>query len=70
MLIEPITSSISLPWHRIFYGASVAVFAGLLTYGASAAAGAWFLWLDPLIGGLLFGNLVSGVLFLPRRVVV
>lgn len=70
MLIEPITSSFPLRRHRIFYGASVAVFAGILTYGASTAAGAWLSWLDPLLGGLLLGNLMAGIFFLPRRVVV
>ena len=70
MLIEPITSSFPLRRHRIFYGASVATFAGILTHSASTAAGVWFLWLDPLIGGLLLGNLVASISFLPRRMVL
>lgn len=70
MLIEPVTSSFPLHRQRVFYGASVAVFAGIFTYGISTAAGAWFSWLDPLIGGLLLGNLIAGIFFLPRRVVV
>jgi len=48
----------------------VATFAGILTHSASTAAGVWFLWLDPLIGGLLLGNLVASISFLPRRMVL
>jgi Na+-translocating ferredoxin:NAD+ oxidoreductase RnfD subunit len=64
MLIEPMTSAFATQRERIFYGLSVAVF----SVGVAA-----FLRLtniqnqDPLILGLLIGNLTASLLFLPKR---
>lgn len=67
MLIEPITSSFPSFNTRIIYG----VLVGLGTVGLTAfsSATSWTLLgaFDPLLGGLLFGDAVASVAFLPRR---
>lgn len=64
MLIEPLTSSFPTKKQRVVYGLLVAVFAIIATavlrfvnFGSH----------DPLILGLLAGNLAAGLLFLPNR---
>lgn len=70
MLIEPVTSYFPTWKQRTFYGALV----GALAAAAAVAIG--FLTntnLDPLLVGLLLGNLIAGLLFLPsvpKKVVV
>lgn len=67
MLIEPLTSQFPTQKNRIFYGASVAFFAVLITFLSPFASGksAQILAnLDPLITGLLLGNLLSYMLYI------
>ncbi len=62
MLIEPITSGFSTKRRRIIYGATVGVAAALMTYLTMI-----FNWpfQDPRVYGLLAGNLLASLLFLP-----
>lgn len=55
MLIEPITSSFPGTKNRIVYGVLVALFAVLIT-----ALGQWLPY-DPIISGLLLGNLIMSL---------
>jgi len=64
MLIEPITSSFPYLRDRVWYGVSVGFFAVLMTYLSGVVSWAN---IDPLIFGLLLGNLVASLLFLPQR---
>lgn len=62
MLVEPLTSTFPTKNQRILYGALVGFCAVLVSFLAS------FLPLgDPLIYGLLLGNLVASLFFLPWR---
>lgn len=64
MLIEPLTSTFPTRPQRVIYGLLVAVFA------VTATAILRFANLhnqDPLVLGLLSGNLAAGLLFLPKR---
>lgn len=65
MLIEPLTSTFSTRNQRIIYGVLVAFFAILITWLAQ-----WFVWenQDPLVYGLLLGNLIASLLFLPKKI--
>ena len=68
MLIEPITSSFSSKKKEAWYGALVgagAVFCTLL----SSMSIPLFDTIDPLLGGLLIGNGIAALAFLPRRLV-
>lgn len=56
MLIEPVTSTFPTKKQRIFYGAATGFFSALI---ALLNPG-----LDPLIYGLLLGNLIASLLFL------
>lgn len=62
MLIEPLTSMFPTKGQRVIYGTLVGFFAVLVTY----LSGLWN-WerQDPLVYGLLLGNLVASLLFLP-----
>lgn len=61
MLVEPVTSNFPKK-RKIFYGAMVGFLAVLISFLSS------FLPLgDPLIYGLLLGNLIAGFLFLPWK---
>lgn len=62
MLIEPITSGFSTKRQRIIYGVIVGVAVVLMTYLTMI-----FNWpfQDPRVYGLLAGNLLAGLLFLP-----
>lgn len=63
MLIEPVTSYFERREHQIYFGIITAFAAVFMTY-----LGVIFHWVnqDPLVYGLLFGNLAAGLLFLPR----
>lgn len=64
MLIEPMTSTFPMPRQRSVYGLLVAIFAVLLMTIFR------FIHLptqDPLILGLICGNLLASLLFLPNR---
>lgn len=64
MLIEPLTSQFPTKRNRVVYGLLVGFFAVALTL----PAGIWNLERqDPLIYGLLIGNLIASLLFLPSR---
>lgn len=65
MLIEPLTSSFPNTKQRIFYGILVAFSAILVTYLSQQ-----FAWenQDPLVYGLLLGNLIASLLFLPKKI--
>jgi hypothetical protein len=62
MLIEPVTSYFPTRRQRTVYGALVGVFAAASAYLIGRFAN---LNLDPLLTGLLLGNLVAGLAFLP-----
>lgn len=64
MLIEPITSGFSTYKQRAIYGALVGVFSTLGTFLATAVPIAG---LDPLIIGLLLGDLAASLLYLPAK---
>ena len=66
MLAEPITSNFIRPWQQRTYGGMTALAAVLIGYLTGV-----FIWpnQDPLIYGLLVGNVVAGLWFLPRRVI-
>lgn len=64
MLIEPLTSQFPTKRNRMVYGLLVGFFAVAVTL----LAGIWNLERqDPLIYGLLIGNLTASLLFLPSR---
>lgn len=65
MLIEPLTSSFPNTKQRILYGILVAFAAILVTYLSQL-----FSWgnQDPLVYGLLLGNLIASLLFLPKKI--
>lgn len=70
MLVEPITSQFPTVSKRVFYGASVGFFAVAVTFFASIAPSSFtqiMANLDPLITGLLLGNLLSYILFIVRQ---
>lgn len=74
MLIEPITSTFPTRRQRAIYGALVGFFAVLMTYLSSVIPGIPALAaapiaanLDPLVFGLLLGNLAASLAFLPSR---
>lgn len=62
MLIEPITSGFPTKRQQIFYGIFVGFAAALMTYLADIFN---LSYQDPRIYGLLIGNLLAGLLFLP-----
>ncbi|TSC85090.1 MAG: Rieske family iron-sulfur cluster-binding protein [Parcubacteria group bacterium Gr01-1014_13] len=64
MLIEPLTSTFRTRRQEIFYGAFVGFAIVLVTYLARKFN---LVTLDPLVFGLLAGNLVASLLFLPNR---
>lgn len=64
MLIEPVTSTFTAKRQEIFYGALVGGAAVAATYLARRFN---LLGLDPLIYGLLAGNLIASILFLPAH---
>lgn len=64
MLIEPVTSTFTTRRQEIFYGALVGGAAVAATYLASKFN---LFSLDPLIYGLLAGNLIASLWFLPAR---
>lgn len=63
MLIEPLTSSFAYKKQRILYGSFVGVCAVFVTYlsGFFTSLG------DPLIYGLLLGNFIASMIFLPAK---
>lgn len=70
MLIEPLTSTFPTRRHRLIYGVLVGFFAVLITYLMNLFA----IWapsfannIDPLVFGLLLGNLLASLAFLPSR---
>lgn len=65
MLIEPLTSNFPTKKQRIVYGLLVAVFSIVAT--AIFRFSNFSSSQDPLILGLLAGNLAAGLLFLPNR---
>ncbi len=74
MLIEPLTSAFPSRRQRAVYGVLVGFFAVLMTYLSGAisslpalAASPIAVNLDPLVFGVLFGNLAASLLFLPSR---
>lgn len=64
MVIEPLTSTFRTKRQEIFYGVLVGFAIVLVTY-LSRKFG--LVTLDPLVFGLLTGNLVASLLFLPNR---
>jgi glycine betaine catabolism B len=62
MLIEPITSNYPGRKNRIVYGLLVGLLAVIFT-----TFGQYLFQLDPLIGGLLIGNLIMGLLVIKSR---
>jgi glycine/D-amino acid oxidase-like deaminating enzyme/nitrite reductase/ring-hydroxylating ferredoxin subunit len=64
MVIEPLTSTFRTKRQEIFYGALVGFAVVLVTYLARKFN---LVTLDPLVYGLLSGNLVASLLFLPAR---
>jgi Na+-translocating ferredoxin:NAD+ oxidoreductase RnfD subunit len=64
MLIEPITSGFPTRWQRTVYGALVGIFAVFIPFVLAKFAPTN---IDPLLLGLLAGNLVAGLVFLPRK---
>lgn len=64
MLIDPLTSIFPRYKDRVWYGVMVGFFAVLVTYPSGVVSWANF---DPLIFGLLLGNLATSFLFLPYR---
>lgn len=74
MLIEPLTSTFPTHQQRTIYGVLVGFFAVLMTYLSGVipeipalAATPIAANLDPLVFGLLLGNLAASLLFLPSR---
>ncbi len=63
MLIEPMTSGFPTRRQRMLYGCLVGGVAGLAAWAVSAFSST----IDPLLVGLLVGNLVAGLAFLPNR---
>ncbi len=65
MLIEPLTSTFPNTKQRILYGILVAFAAMLVTYLSQQ-----FAWgnQDPLVYGLLLGNLIASLLFLTKKI--
>ena len=64
MVIEPLTSTFQTKRQEIFYGVLVGFAIVLVTYLARQFN---LVTLDPLVFGLLGGNLVASLLFLPAR---
>jgi len=64
MLIEPLTSSFPEKKHRIIYGLIIGFSANLIALISGYIS---FGHQNPLILGLLLGNLTASLLFLPRR---
>jgi Na+-translocating ferredoxin:NAD+ oxidoreductase RnfD subunit len=64
MLIEPLTSTFPRFRDRVCYGVGVGFFAVVMTYLSGVVSWAD---VDPLIFGLLLGNLAASLLFLPSR---
>lgn len=64
MLIEPVTSGFPTRSNRAVYGALVGLFAAVITFLARLVPQ---ISLDPLITGLLLGNLSASLFFLPSR---
>ncbi|MBF8280532.1 MAG: hypothetical protein HW383_305 [Candidatus Magasanikbacteria bacterium] len=69
ILIEPVTSSFPTGGARIFYGALVGFFSVVLSYvGQISVMREWPIMIgDPLIYGLLLGNLLCSLLFLKSK---
>ncbi|MDZ4296492.1 MAG: hypothetical protein U1A16_03950 [Patescibacteria group bacterium] len=65
MLIEPITSNFPGRRARMIYGALVGFFA--VVVGVLAGTLPQLSPLDPLLTGLILGNLVASLIFLPKR---
>lgn len=63
MLIEPITSQFPSKKQRIIYGVLVGFLSVFFTYLQSKVS---LLYADPLILGLLLGNITASLLFLPN----
>lgn len=63
MLIEPVTSYFPTRRQRTVYGALVGLFAAAASFALSRLANTN---LDPLLVGLLLGNLTASLLFLPK----
>jgi len=63
MLIEPVTSYFPTRRQRTIYGALVGLFAAGASFALSRLAN---INLDPLLFGLLLGNLTASLLFLPQ----
>lgn len=84
MLVEPITSSYPTRLHGVIYGIIVALTGVLVAHYVQSFANAripydvlmrgdypfWFNLsvIDPLLLGLLVGNFVTGLLFVPKRI--
>ncbi|HSR89513.1 MAG TPA: FAD-dependent oxidoreductase [Candidatus Udaeobacter sp.] len=64
MVIEPITSTFSTKRQEILYGAMVGLAAVVIIYFSRKFN---LVNLDPLVFGLLSGNLIAGLMFLPAR---
>lgn len=64
MLVDPLTSSFPRYKDRVWYGAMVGFFAVLMTHLSGIVSWAN---VDPLIFGLLLGNLTASIVFLPHR---
>lgn len=70
MLVEPLTSTFSQKRDRMIYGALVGFLAVLVTYVVSiplVSAAAFANNIDPLVFGLLLGNLAASLVFLPAK---
>lgn len=64
MLIEPVTSNFPLKIHRIFYGLLCAVIGlKILVFDQLPIVEK----LDPLLGGLVLGGIISGFLLSPKK---
>lgn len=71
MLIEPLTSTFPQKRDRIVYGALVGFLAVLATYAVSipfVSALTFANNIDPLVFGLLLGNLAASLAFLPSKI--
>ncbi len=64
MLIEPVTSNFPRRIHQIFYGIICAVIGLKILVFYQLPI---FERLDPLLGGLVLGGIISGFLFVPKR---
>ena len=62
MLIEPVTSYFPTRRQRTIYGALVGAFSAAFSYAQQFMP---YANIDPLIAGLLLGNLIGGLFFLP-----